>query len=81
MCDESFDIAVFKKLIIYVKIVVKGKVHIEFAKNVDVADGKADTIHRALTQFIEEQGIPPTKVAGFGSDGAAVMKGSRNGVG
>ena len=79
--DESVDIAVFKKLIVYAQIVVNGKVQLFFMENKDVCDGKADTIIQALVEVLEEWQIPLTKVTGLGSDGAAVMTGVRNGVG
>ena len=44
-----------------------------------MVDGRADTITEAL-QF-REYGITDNKLGGFGSDGAAVMTGRRNGVG
>ena len=77
--DESVDIAVFKKPIIYAQLVVNGKVQLFFIGNKDVCDGKADTIIQALV--LQEWQIPLTKVTGLGSDAAAVMRGVRNGVG
>ena len=79
--DESCDIAVFKKLVVYIKLIVAGKTEIMYVKNMDVPDGCAGTITDALCGFIEEAGIPQAKVIGFGSDGAAVMTGIRTGVG
>ena len=48
LIDESVDIAVFKKLVIYLQVVVKGRVKMYFAANKDVTDGRADTIMAAL---------------------------------
>lgn len=42
MLDESLDIAVQKKLVLFFKILVLGKAKIEFAANVEVKDGKAE---------------------------------------
>lgn len=81
MTDESIDIAVFKKLVIYIQVILQGKSHVMFATNVDVIDGKADTIVAALLGFMHEFGIPITKLLGLGSDGAAVMMGRKTGVG
>ena len=79
--DESCDVAVFKKLIIYVKLVVDGKVQVMFAENKDVPDGKAATIFAAIMDFLENNDVPQEKLAGLGSDGAKVMTGVYAGVG
>ncbi|XP_048258860.1 uncharacterized protein LOC124119216 [Haliotis rufescens] len=79
--DESVDVAVFKKQMILITVIVEGCVKIYFGKNVDVIDGKADTIASAILNYLQEKRIPPSKVAGLGSDGAAVMTGRINGVG
>ena len=81
MTDESIDIAVLKKLVIYVKVVKDGKSQVYFATNVTVPDGKAETIINAITEWLASERIAIQKVLGFGSDGAAVMMGSRSGVG
>ena len=76
MTDESIDIAVLKKLVIYVKVVKDGKSQVYFATNVTVPDGKAETIVNAITEWLASERIAIQKVLGFGSDGAAVMMGS-----
>lgn len=81
VADESVDIAVFKKLIVYMQVVVNGRVNLLFLENKNVSDGKAGTITEALLEVLNEWKIPPSKVTGLGSDGAAVMMGARNGVG
>ena len=81
ICDESCDIAVFKKLCIYVRVVTDGKIKVLFAQNMNVVDGKANTIVAAITEFLQSLEIPAHKVVGLGSDGAAVMMGARTGVG
>ena len=81
MTDESCDIAIYKKLIIYVKIVVNGKSKVVFAENRNVPEGTANTIVGAIRNFLNDNTVPPEKVAGLGSDEAAVMTGVRNGVG
>lgn len=43
-------------------------------------DGKADTIFAALTSYLSDIHISLSHVSSFGSDGAAVMIGSRAGV-
>ena len=42
--------------------------------------GDANTVTSAILEFLEETGIEKRKIVGFGSDGAAVMVGKRNGV-
>jgi hypothetical protein len=79
--DESCDIAIFKKLIIYVQTVVQGKVKVSFAANINVQDGKAETIHTAIIQWMASWNIPANKIMGLATDGAAVMTGCRSGVG
>ena len=46
--DERLDIAVQKKLVLFFKILVLRKAKIEFAANVEVKDGKAETIYSAV---------------------------------
>ena len=48
MLDESLDIAVQKKLVLFFKILVEGKSKFEFAANVEVKDGKEET---SMLQF------------------------------
>ena len=42
MIDESVDIAVFKKLVIYIQVVFMGNVKVFFAANMNREDGRAD---------------------------------------
>ena len=81
MTDESVDIAILKKLVIYVQLIIEGKSKICFASMVDVPDGKAATISEALLNYLQQNNIPTSKLLGFASDGAAVMMGKNNGVG
>ena len=55
MTDESIDIAVLKKLVIYVKVVKDGKSQVYFATNVTVPDGKAETIINAITEWLASE--------------------------
>ena len=80
MTDESTTISVTKELIIYGRSVVDGKLSSHFLKMLKIPDGKANTIVEALTKYIEDLKIPFSHVSSFGSDGAAVMIGSRSGV-
>ena len=80
MLDESLDIAVQKKLVLFFKILVEGKSKIEFAANVEVKDGKAETIYAAVLKYLEESNVPVKKLSGLGTDGASVMTGRVNGL-
>ena len=73
MTDESTTISVTKKLVIYGRSVVEGKLSSHFLKMLKLPDGKANTIVQALTKYIEEVlEIPFSHVSSLGSDGAAV---------
>ena len=80
MVDESTDISVFKKLLIYSKVCVNGQPAIVFGANVAIQDGKAATVYKAIVDFLEMKKIPMDKVIGFASDGASVMVGRKTGV-
>ena len=47
---------------------------------IQILAGDAETIKQAIIDFITEIGLDMTKLSGFGSDGASVMIGKRNGV-
>ena len=64
---------------------VNGEPHFEFVEVKDcLADSDsadAETITKLITSELSECGLNLNYVCGFGSDGASVMAGSRNGVG
>ena len=80
LCDESTDIAILKQLVVYVRYIKNGEVVTRFLKIQDLLDGTVVTIETALIDILSKLQIPLEKVAVFGSDGAAVMVGRRNGV-
>ncbi|XP_078581210.1 zinc finger protein 862-like [Branchiostoma floridae x Branchiostoma japonicum] len=81
MIDETTDVAVTKQLIIYARYLTeKHKVKTSFLGIVAIDDGKADTIVAAIQAFLTSVDLDINRMAGFGSDGAAVMVGRRNGV-
>ena len=51
-----------------------------FIKNIEIADGRAETIMVAMKQWIMENKVGFERCVGFGSDGASVMVGSKTGV-
>ena len=81
MLDESCDIAVTKKLVIFCKVLVSGDIKTVFSANVDVLDGKSETIYNALVNFLQEVGVNFGQISGIGTDGANVMVGRVQGVG
>lgn len=78
MADKSTDI--LKQLVLYGRAVVNRKLRSSFLKTIDLEDGKADTITNALVCYLESVGLDIQKKSSFGSDGASVMIGCRNGV-
>ena len=78
--DESLDIAVQKKLVLFFKILVLRKAKIEFAANFEFKDGKAETIYSAVLNYLNSNNIPVKKLSGLGTDGTSVMTGCHNGL-
>ena len=62
MCDESTDISVTKELIVYARIIAGGEVSTHFLKLIHIADGKAETIEKVLTSFLDENNIPISNI-------------------
>lgn len=71
--DESIDIAVQKKLDIYIRLVKDGEPSTQLVGNCNVVDGKAETIFNALMDFMQEKIDCGIKLVGLGIDGACVM--------
>ena len=61
------------------KIVVLGKAKIEFAANVEVKDGKAETINFAVLNYLNSNNILVKKLSGLRANGTLVMTGCHNG--
>ncbi|KAJ8384805.1 hypothetical protein AAFF_G00197920 [Aldrovandia affinis] len=78
--DEMINITVDKKLIIYVKLEIKGRVE-EIMGNYDVHSGTAWCIFDKVVEVLRERDVELSHVIGLGSDGASVMMGKRAGVG
>ena len=72
LCDETTDISITKQLIVYVRYALDGELRVRYFKISDLKDGTAVTIEAELLSM--------SKIVGFGSDGASVMVGRRNGV-
>ena len=68
------------QLIVIARIVLHSDVKYRYLQTLELADGRAETIERALLLCLGSYGVQLDKVSGFGSDGASVMVGFRNGV-
>ncbi|XP_077983943.1 uncharacterized protein C17orf113-like [Glandiceps talaboti] len=81
LVDETVNVTVHKKLIIFLKIVDDGKPRTIFIGNYTVLNGTAETVADKMLEVLGDHGIEISKVMGLGSDGASVMTGRHNGVG
>ena len=85
MLDETCDISIEKKLVVYVRFIKDGDACIVYLGNKRVTDCTAEGIKIALCNFLEESGIirdgDYSCLMGLGTDGAAVMVGRKNGLG
>ncbi|KAK5865246.1 hypothetical protein PBY51_016423 [Eleginops maclovinus] len=79
--DETVNITVNKKLIVYLKLEREGKVETCFLGNYDVDCGNARCIYDRLVAVLREIDVELSRVIGLGSDGASVMMGRHGGVG
>ena len=85
MLDETCDITVEKKLVIYCRYIKEGQVYTAYVGNKTVTDCTAEGLKVALCDFLQSSGILPeddySSLMGLGTDGAAVMVGCRGGLG
>ena len=80
LIDETVNITVNKKLIVFLRYVIDGSPHTVFC-NYTVPAGDAETVYNKVREVLGEEGIDARRVVGLGSDGASVMFGWYNGVG
>lgn len=80
MVDESKDVSVRKQLVIFGRMFVEGKVETRFLRITELFDGKAETIMKAIKDYLQSSDIDQQAMSGFGSDDASVMVGRRSGV-
>lgn len=78
--DETVNITVTKKLIMYVKCERDGIPETCFLGNYDIQDGTAQCVFDKVVEALLERGVPIRRVTSLGSDGASVMTGKRGGV-
>ena len=85
MLDETCDITVEKKLVIYCRYIKEGQVYTAYVGNKRVTDCTAEGLKVALCDFLQSSGILTeddySSLMGLGTDGAAVMVGCRGGLG
>jgi hypothetical protein len=78
--DETTDRSVKSQMILFYKYYLDGILYEECAGIEQLPNGKAQTVMAALMHHLQKDGICITKVTFFGTDGAAVMVGSKKGV-
>ncbi|KAK5911780.1 hypothetical protein CesoFtcFv8_001717 [Champsocephalus esox] len=66
-----------KRLIIYAKLQIKGKVETCFLGNYDVHSGTAQCIFDKVDEGLRERDVKLSSIIGLGSGGASVMMGKR----
>ncbi|KAM4590951.1 zinc finger protein 862-like [Odontesthes bonariensis] len=79
--DETVNITVNKKLIVYLKFENRGKAETVFLGNYTIQSGMARSIYSNVVDALKERGLDIRRVIGLGSDGASVMMGCHSGVG
>ena len=82
LADESTDINVKKRLILYAQILDKTdfKVSTHFITNVEMHEGTGKAISETIYEVFAKKNIPAKRINGLGSDGAAVMTGRSEGT-
>ena len=64
----------------YLKLLNGFVPELHYLENINIKDGKADTITPAVFQLMKKRNLDKNKMTGFGSDGASVMTGKHKGV-
>lgn len=77
LIDESMDFSNHENLVVYVNLLNEFKPELHFLENINVRDGKAETITTAVNLLMERRNLHKDKMAGFGSDGASVVTGKK----
>ena len=81
MIDESTDLSVRKNLIIYINLLMNGRLESFFVHINELKKCDADSLTRAIAPYFEENDVSIAKVVGLESDRASVMVGRYNGFG
>ena len=82
LADESTDIAVNKRLVLYAQIsnLQTMQVSTEYITNVKVTEGTGEAIANEIYRQLALCRVEADKIMGLGSDGASVMTGKGKGV-
>ena len=82
MVDESTDVSITctKQLVLCGKCVVNGVRNCHLLGIRDLFNGTADAIETSVFQYLQDVNLDISVVSSFGSDGASVMTGRREGV-
>ncbi|KAL3702535.1 hypothetical protein R1sor_020557 [Riccia sorocarpa] len=80
MIDESTDVSVTSHLVVFCSILEEGQIKTAFLGLLHIPHKDSSSIVQELWKYIEEWGLEPSRLVGFGSDGALTMLGSKNGV-
>jgi hypothetical protein len=78
--DTTTDVATIEQLLVYARAVKDGEAITKYLGILPVPNGKSDTVYQAIVDFAEDIGIDLSVLAGFGSDGAKSMVGTKKGV-
>ena len=79
MIDESTDVSVSQVLAIVVRFCQDSAVHDALLDIVEVEEGTADALYRAVKKLLNDKKIPLTNLVGFAADNCATMMGSASG--
>jgi hypothetical protein len=82
LIDESTDVAMKKSLVMFIKYIDLPTFTpvVRFLALLPVPNSTADGITSTAVKYLTDRNYPTQRMTGFGSDGAAVMLGSKNGV-
>ena len=82
LADESTDIAVNKRLVLYAQITNPQTMQVstEYITNVKITEGTGEAIADEIYRQLALRGVASDKIMGLGSDGASVMTGKGKGV-
>lgn len=82
ICDERCDISVKEQLVLYVKYLNTDpwNAATQFLGIVELSADDAETITKAITDYLDSANLDKQKICALGSDGAAVMVGKHSGV-
>lgn len=81
MCDEVTDVASRKHLATLCRYLGPNKeVKVAFLNDVEIPNGKAETITQCLTSELQSRSMSLTKMSSLAADGASTFSGSTSGV-